>query len=149
MWITKMAKHVSVGPKEEISERKLGWYKFSQNNSGGSHHSDEDVAQYVFIQAYSAKEANRLAENIGIYFDGSLWGRDCDCCGDRWEPAYERETDLILYSWASGKGYESKVYDNAFDYFSALADEDMFAEKGKPSVIAYYSDGSKNIFYKE
>lgn len=144
-----MAKHVSVGPKEENSALAFGWYKFDQNNSGGSFRMNEDVAHYVFIQAYSAKEANHLAENIGIYFDGCREGRDCDCCGDRWGPAHERETDFILYSWASGKGYESKVYNKAFDYFSALADEDMFAEEGKPSVIAYYSDGSKNIFYKE
>jgi len=144
-----MAKHVSVGPKEEISERKLGWYRFDQNNSGGFFHMDEDVAHYVFIEAYSTKEANQIAKNIGIYFDGCREGMDCDCCGDRWYPVDEPEKDFILYSWASGKGYESKVYVKAFDYFSTLADEDMFAEEGKPSVIAYYSDGSKNIFYKE
>jgi hypothetical protein len=144
-----MAKHVSVGPKEENPDQ-LGWYKFDQNNSGGSFHSDEDVAHYVFIQAYSAKEANHLAENIGIYFDGCRDGMDCDCCGDRWSEVWDAMEDFTVYSWkSSGKGYESKVYDNAFDYFSALADEDMFAEEGKPSVIAYYSDGSKNIFYKE
>jgi len=140
-----MAKHVSVGPKEEISERKLGWYKFDQNNSGGSFHSDEDVAQYVFIEAYSAKEANQIAEGVGIYFDGCRDGMDCDCCGDRWYPVDEPVDSFFIYEWRKG----SKVYDRPFDYFSALADSDTFAKEGKPSVIAYYSDGSKNIFYKE
>ena len=31
----------------------------------------------------------RLAEDIGLYFDGVEQGMDCSCCGDRWYRAWE------------------------------------------------------------
>lgn len=65
---------------------KLSWYAFHQNNSGGRWHRDGRVSVDVYIQAHSAKEANGIAEDLGIYFDGVKDGYDCDCCGDRWYP---------------------------------------------------------------
>ena len=38
----------------------------------------------LHIEAKSAEQANQLAEQHGIYFDGVERGIDCDCCGDRW-----------------------------------------------------------------
>jgi hypothetical protein len=62
------------------------FFAFSQNNSGGSftHHPEAGIGYYVFIEARDAREANRKAEEIGIYFDGCDSGVDCGCCGDRW-----------------------------------------------------------------
>lgn len=61
------------------------FYTFSQNNSGGSFVGP----LYVVIEANSAEEANRLAEEkAGVYFNGCSDGRDCSCCGDRWSPRW-------------------------------------------------------------
>lgn len=66
------------------------FYEYRQNNSGGgfNHHKGR-IGRYVIVEAHSAEEANRRAESIGIYFDGVYEGIDCDCCGDRWVPAYD------------------------------------------------------------
>ena len=60
------------------------YYKFRQNNSGGYFIIDDDVSQTVILEADSAYEANKKAEDIGIYFDGVHCKIDCKCCGDRW-----------------------------------------------------------------
>ncbi len=67
------------------------FYTFKQNNSGGWFDIDDNVAVNVIIEANSAEEANQLAQQHGIYFDGVAEGQDCPCCGDRW--AEVRESD--------------------------------------------------------
>ena len=62
----------------------MKFFTFYQNNSGGYFLEDEDVDQYVVIHAKNHYEANDKAQDLGIYFDGVKKGRDCDCCGDRW-----------------------------------------------------------------
>jgi len=66
------------------------FYRYSQNNSGGSFIFDEDagITHHVVIEADSARVADEIAEEIGIYFDGCQSMRDCPCCGDRWYSAY-------------------------------------------------------------
>lgn len=76
-----------------ITQTKL--YRFDQNNSGGSFRENEDICNIVVIEAHSAEEANTIAKNIGIYFDGIKEGLDCPCCGDRWTPVSELDTDII------------------------------------------------------
>ena len=72
------------------------WFDYSQNNSGGSWQSG--MAQHILIEADNLDEANRLAENIGIYFDGVHRGCDCECCGDRWhEPWSEGSEEPQVY----------------------------------------------------
>lgn len=63
----------------------LNEYVFRQNNSGGFF----DGPPEIIIYAVTAVEANALAETKGVYFDGVEKGVDCDCCGDRWYPAWE------------------------------------------------------------
>ena len=53
------------------------YFTFDQNNSGGSYERNEDVLEYVIIEAVTALEANCKAEEIGIYFDGCSSGLDC------------------------------------------------------------------------
>ena len=43
-------------------------------------------AAYVIVEADNADEANRIAEDNGVYFHGCMTGMDCPCCGDRWCP---------------------------------------------------------------
>lgn len=63
----------------------MNFYEYRQNNSGGTF--DMDLGEKVYIQANSPEEANSIAENNGIYFDGVYYDRDCSCCGDRWYEA--------------------------------------------------------------
>lgn len=67
-------------------------YYFRQNNSGGRYHYDSQVTEKIFIEAASSDEANKIAESIGIYFDGVSSDNDCSCCGDRWSRASYDDT---------------------------------------------------------
>lgn len=69
---------------EKVKDNKSKFYTYSQNNSGGWFENNENVCEYVIIEAKSAEHANNIAESIGIYFDGCSDGIDCSCCGDRW-----------------------------------------------------------------
>ena len=60
------------------------YYTYSQNNSGGTYDVDTRVTFHVIIQAFDSNQADARAEEIGIYFNGVSSGRDCGCCGDRW-----------------------------------------------------------------
>lgn len=62
------------------------FYQFRQNNSGG--YWAKDLGRYVFIEAESEQAALACAEDRGLYFDGVAEGRDCVCCGDRWDPPH-------------------------------------------------------------
>lgn len=73
----------------------MGFFTYYQNNSGGIFELDNDVAEYVIIEAEDYQEANRIAEDIGIYFDGCSKGIDCECCGDRWYETDEDEMDNV------------------------------------------------------
>jgi uncharacterized membrane protein len=42
------------------------YFHYSQNNSGGSFDIDDKVAHHVIIQAHSASEANKLAEDVAF-----------------------------------------------------------------------------------
>lgn len=66
------------------------FYTYDQNNSGGGfdHYPASGIGFRVVIEAVSAADADRKAEAIGLYFNGCDSGMDCDCCGDRWHPAY-------------------------------------------------------------
>ena len=48
----------------------MSFYTFSQNNSGGDFIIDDDVAEYVIIEADNGDEALNIAENVGLYFNG-------------------------------------------------------------------------------
>ena len=61
-------------------------------------HPLKGIAEFVIVEASSHDEANRIAEDIGLYFNGVEDGRDCDCCGERWYPACEVDgQDTPLY----------------------------------------------------
>ena len=86
------------------------FYTFNQNNSGGLFEHDESagIGYSVAIEATSAKDALRRAEDIGIYFNGCDAGLDCSCCGDRWSDWMDEsdgtETPTNGYGEGSFKG---------------------------------------------
>ena len=66
------------------------FFDYAQNNSGGSYtyNHNAGISEHVIIEAANVDEANRRAEDIGLYFDGCESGYDCECCGDRWYQQY-------------------------------------------------------------
>jgi hypothetical protein len=99
------------------------YYTFYQNNSGGIFDITSDVAEYVIIEASNHEEANDIAESIGIYFNGCEDGIDCECCGNRWYPVFERD------------GTEEP------DIYGTMA----FSREG-PMCILHYKNGDKGNF---
>jgi hypothetical protein len=82
------------------------FYQYIQNNSGGRYDIDDSVTYIVLIEASNAREADSIAEAIGIYFDGCSIGVDCTCCGDRWSRAYEDDATekLLVNRWHAERG---------------------------------------------
>ncbi|ALH46439.1 hypothetical protein ABNC92_10725 [Paenibacillus larvae] len=64
------------------------YFTFNQNNPGGFTVVNDSVCGVVIIEADTADQANKKAEEIGIYFYGCSTGNDCPCCGDRWDAQY-------------------------------------------------------------
>ena len=107
------------------------FYTYDQNNSGGKFIQDDKVGMYVIIEADSSTEADSKAEEIGIYFDGVDYGRDCSCCGDRWsrtsDDSDERAEAPSIFSQTIEDHY------NNID-FRPLRDEHV--------IHIYYKDGN-------
>ena len=78
----------------------------------------------VIIEASSHYEANGIAENIGIYFDGCENGNDCDCCGDRW------------YA----------VDDNDAQDTPSIDIDEIYSNYGMNDYVIHYLDGRKEHF---
>jgi hypothetical protein len=72
----------------------MPFFEYNQNNSGGGFDVDHaaGLSHIVIIEADSADEANRKAEDIGLYFNG--WG-DCSTCGNRWYEASDYDADDV------------------------------------------------------
>ena len=106
------------------------FYTYNQNNSGGSFDFNESrgITHFVIVEADSAADADRRAEDIGLYFDGCDSGIDCDCCGDRWYTQWKDEgTDTPeIYG---------KPFTEGFGDFTWM-------DKGK-EVCVHYADGRK------
>jgi hypothetical protein len=107
------------------------FFTFNQNNSGGRFHEDDRVCHYVIIEATNADDANRRAEQVGLYFDGR---GDCSCCGNRWSSA-----------WSDSEGTEEpSIYGKPptdYDYHRW-----NLTEAGKVQCRVYYMDGHKEEY---
>ncbi len=57
------------------------WYSYDQNNTFGTF---ELGVMKFHIEAETPEQADLIAEQQGVYFDGCDNGHDCECCGDRW-----------------------------------------------------------------
>jgi hypothetical protein len=78
----------------------MPYFHFFQNPSFGVFDTDAGAAENVWIEAPDAHLANLRALKFGIYFDGVDQGRDCSCCGDRWDRAYGDGCDVPCF-WDS------------------------------------------------
>ena len=119
--------------KKTISRKgETRFYHFRQNNSGGYFDENNNVCINVFIEAHSDSEANLLADNFGIYFDGCEQGIDCSCCGDRWYPVdkSDGEKELVIFDNNSEKKVDIKK---------------VFASMYSDKCIIHYLDGRKEI----
>ena len=113
------------------------FYTYRQNNSYGVFDVDEHVKHYVIIEADAASEADKKAENLGIYFDGVEKGRDCPCCGDRWHKAYS------LGAGIEGTKEPEIWGQSALKY---LKENGKFLEE---EAIIYYKDGKVEVLSKK
>ena len=87
------------------------FYEFNQNNSGGHFVVDDKLCHRLFIEADNECEAINKAEELGCYWYGVSEGRDCSCCGDRWNKDWLRPVDMDKYMTA---GYRVNVYDGIY-----------------------------------
>jgi hypothetical protein len=110
----------------------LRYYMFNQNNSGGRFDVNNEVAHNVIIQAMSAEEANRIAEDNGIYFAGG-GGRDCECCGDRWYPCRD-DNDATDTPMIYGK--------------DPIEHNETFCAVGETYCIVYHYNGTIDRYAK-
>lgn len=103
------------------------FYTFDQNNPGGSFDRDDDLAEYVIIEALNADDANSRASAVGIYFNGCEDEVDCRCCGDRWSEVREKD------------GHDTPmIYDKP-----ASAYEPYIGDKGQIFCVVHYMDGRR------
>lgn len=112
------------------------FYTFNQNNSGGWFDTDavKGIARRVIVEAGSHYEANRRAEDIGLYFDGCASGIDCSCCGDRWYEVCRGDGDAV-----------PSVYSTPLD-----RNKSAFLISGTDLEIAiHYLDGSVDQWWVE
>ncbi len=111
------------------------FYTYRQNNSGGSFKITKKIKHFVIIEADSAKEANKKAEHIGIYFDGVEKDIDCPCCGDRWHKVFEED------------GTEKpEIYGENASSYLAFRKQLFCGLSTKKKVIVYYKDGKVEVF---
>lgn len=62
-----------------VTEKKLKWFHYNQNNSGGYFIQNDVVAEDVFVQAFSAAEASAIVSPAL-----EEYSQYCECCGERW-----------------------------------------------------------------
>jgi hypothetical protein len=86
---------IYVNPDYDELRIRAKFYTFAQNNSGGSFVYNENLSEWVIIEAYNYQAANDIAERHGIYFNGVGFGPDCPCCGDRWSE--QRDEDASTF----------------------------------------------------
>ena len=113
-------------------KNKYKFFKFYQNNSGGSFVVDKKLCRTIIIEAKDDSEANSIAEDLGIYFNGVNSGIDCDCCGDRWYECNEGDQIII------------KKQENLINELQKEADE--YGWTSPESRIFYKNGKVKEIF---
>lgn len=107
----------------------MAFFTFNQNNTGGTFTRTEGgLSTYVIIEAADADEANARAEALGIYFNGVDEGRDCKCCGDRWDPA-------------SGQGAELPTVYGTPVVNGEIVAHIQWAKDGSPEGYLHYRNG--------
>lgn len=115
----------------------MAFYEYRQNNSGGGFDFDDEagIAQYVIVEADSARQADAKAQDIGLYFDGIESGSDCSCCGDRWYEQYNSWTEEEGTPTPTLGGMSIEQYMNERWFYNWRKDDG-------PVVYVHYKDGT-------
>lgn len=122
------------------------FYEFTQNNSGGSFHTDDQICHRLLIEAEDVNEATGKALELGVYFDGVESGVDCGCCGDRWHEPWG-DDPLVFPKDMGGWRKDKVILNDIVEYAQFLADEYGWTT---PDARIFYKDGTiKEIFKKE
>lgn len=114
-----------------MSKVQTKFYKFSQNNSGGSFdiNDEKGIGPIVIIEALNVDDANNRAERIGIYFNGIENGLDCSCCGSRWSEVWDDDgTDGCEINFKYDFNWYNVVYVHHLD---SSIDKITHGKKGK------------------
>lgn len=120
---------------------KTKFYEFNQNNSGGSFDTDEKLCHILFIEAENVQQANKIAEGLGVYFNGCDNGIDCSCCGDRW---YEADGYNEINLNKLSKAYKIE-FNTIEDYAQCVADRYGWTN---PDSRIFYLSGKINEINK-
>lgn len=112
----------------------MAFFHFSQNNSGGIFKLTDTLTCHVIIEADSADDANERILSLGAYFDGVHSGSDCECCGDRWYPA-----------WKDDGAPEPMVYGKKASEYLASNKFGAWMPEGK-NIVVHYADGRVEWF---
>jgi len=108
------------------------FYKFDQNNSGGSFKFTENLGVLVIIEADNHYKANEKFVEMGGYFNGCDDGIDCDCCGDRWYAC--SEADATKMPLVYGRPPQEYVLSQWFTDWTGGGTE-------RYNIIVHYKDG--------
>lgn len=111
----------------------MAFYHYNQNNPGGITHTTATLADQVIIEADTPAEANTKLIKLGGYFNGVDIGRDCPCCGDRWDPTshYDASDTPMIYK---------KTPEEWINHPSS-----NFGKPGR-KVVIHYKDGTTKWF---
>lgn len=97
------------------------FYTIGQNNSGGYYIDNENVGEFVSVEANSPQEAedklNRIVEDYSDY---------CPCCGQRWRINLYRDDETEI----------PMIYDEPYNNCT-----NTFWNTG--NIVIYYLDGRK------
>lgn len=141
-----MKKEIVKANQELASEKLIGLWRFTQNNSGGIFHVDENVTICVYVEAESPEQASSYAQSrAGIYFNGCDAGRDCSCCGDRWSDYHGSEPYFANIEELEKHYNEPSYYEPSKTRFDESGN---WVEDGEPVIIVYLRNGDKIIYRK-
>lgn len=103
----------------------IKWYSYSQNNSGGSFIENENICEWMLIEANTADEANQIMTDIVDSNDA--WDY-CPCCGERWDINMD----------------ESDGHDVPSIWEEPISE--VLADSFRSRAILYYLDGKKEEY---
>jgi hypothetical protein len=112
------------------------FFTFGQNNSGGGFHFDakRGITHNVIVEATDTEHAIARAEQIGLYWDGVDYGKDCECCGDRWSTWCSEDAVPSVYGTpVAGLTWDQYVAGDSAGWRMKLIDG--------PEAFIHYLDG--------
>jgi hypothetical protein len=116
----------------------MPFYHYRQNNSYGAFDFTDKLTANVVIEADSPDQADKRAEQIGLYFDGCSSGIDCPCCGDRWYRASGTSYDSYEFPAVYGTPFD-KLIILARGYSKVTHDRAQWLEFGPSGFLVLHS----------